>query len=451
MATNIASLNINLFARTDTMLAGLRRAQSGIKSFGASVRAIGAGVSLAVGLIGGPLAGLAGGAGVVALTRDALKAGDQLGKTADQIGIATERLAQLEFAAGLAGVESTDLAKGLARLARSSAQAAQGLSEPKRAFEQLGLDAAAIASLPVDEQLIRVAAALQRVDNVSQRIDIVQSLFGRGGVPLLSLLAQGEEKLRAQAQEATNLGLAIRRVDAASFEEANDAVSKIGSALRGVGNEVATQFAPLIEFAADNVTSSIADLRPVLGYVSRVAGDVTQDLFVGFSLVASVIANLGDILDLVGTKFVEVGSRASSFLASGAAGLARAAGRNTLATALNAFSQVTDLSAQATSAKASEQLNSLFKSIGTDVDAMRALFEQARATSPVAPGASGAFDLNDDENTQAVRENTAALERVERRIDDLGLSNASLANLQRDVRELAFAARTLNPTGRRSP
>lgn len=442
MATNIASLNINLFTRIDAMTAGLRRAQSQIASFGSRVRTISAGVGAAAKRLAAPLAAIGGSASLVALTRGSLNAGDALGKMADQLGVSTEALAAMQFSAGLAGVDSNDLAKSMARLARSSAQAAQGLSEPRRAFDQLGLNAAEIASLPVDQQLLKVAAALSKIENTSQRIDIVQSLFGRGGVSLLSLLSQGEDALRAQAREAENLGLTISRLDAAKFEEANDAVSKIGSAFRGVGNELARAFGPLLEFAANNTTEAVAAMRPVIASIADVVKDVVRGVLLAAALVDGVLQNIGKGIDALAVKFTRVGNAGVGFLARSGAGIASAFGFNTAASGLRAFGQVSDLNGGALAAKDRRVSQDFLRGVAASIDGMRQILDDAFRTS--VPGvANGVFDLDDD-LPDALDRNTRATESLDRTLQEIQVRGASMPELLRNLREIGFATQQLS-------
>ena len=244
-------LQITAHDKTAAAFNSLNKKLGGLnKSIGASVTKI-AKIGAAFGA-----AGIAAG---VALTKASMASVDALAKTSDRLGIATEKLAGLQHAASLAGVENKTLEKSLQNLAVGVSDAADGSGVAKDALIELGLSAGVLEKLPLDQQLNVVADAMQGVTNQADKVRIATELFGARGVSVLNMIGGGSENLTKMAAEADHLGIAINRVDAAKIELANDAVAQAKAVFTGLGNQLATSFSPLIMAVADNFRQAALD------------------------------------------------------------------------------------------------------------------------------------------------------------------------------------------------
>ena len=244
-------LQITAHDKTAAAFNSLNKKLGGLnKSIGASVTKI-AKIGAAFGA-----AGIAAG---VALTKASMASVDALAKTSDRLGIATEKLAGLQHAASLAGVENKTLEKSLQNLAVGVSDAADGSGVAKDALIELGLSAGVLEKLPLDQQMLQVADAMQGVTTQADKVRIATELFGARGVSVLNMIGEGSENLTKMAEEADHLGIAINRVDAAKIELANDAVAQAKAVFTGLGNQLATSFSPLIMTVADNFRQAALD------------------------------------------------------------------------------------------------------------------------------------------------------------------------------------------------
>ena len=249
----ISPVNIPITAHDKTAAAFKsvsKRLSSLNKSIGASVTR--------VAKIGTAFAA-AGVASSVALTKASMVSIDALAKTSDRLGIATESLAGLQHAASLAGVENKTLEKSLQNLAVGVSDAADGTGVAKDALIELGLSAGVLEKLPLDQQMLQVADAMQGVTNQTDKVRIATELYGARGVSVLNMIGGGSENLTKMAEEADHLGIAINRVDAAKIELANDAVTRAKGVFTGLGNQLGAAFSPLIMTVADNFRQAALD------------------------------------------------------------------------------------------------------------------------------------------------------------------------------------------------
>ena len=211
-------------ATYNTVLTAKDKTAAAFKSVGNSAAA----ATVKIAKIGAAFA-TAGVAAGIALTKMSMDNVDALAKVSDRLGIATQSLAGLQHAANLAGIENKTLEKSLQNLAVGVSDAAVGTGVAKDALIQLGLSAALLEKMPVDQQMLKVADAMQGVELQADKVRLATELFGARGVSVLNMIGEGSQNLVEMAKEADHLGIAINRVDAAKIELAND----VGGDVRG--------------------------------------------------------------------------------------------------------------------------------------------------------------------------------------------------------------------------
>src|SRR3990172_3536316 len=121
------------------------------------------------------------------LVRDTAEAADRFNKTAQSIGIASEALQQLTFAANLSNVESGELEVGLIKLARCANDAAQGSDAAKKTFRDLRVQwrGAGGELRPVDALLGDLADRFAAMPDGTRKTATAIGLFGRSGAQVI--------------------------------------------------------------------------------------------------------------------------------------------------------------------------------------------------------------------------------------------------------------------------
>jgi len=261
---------VKISANPAEFVRGMKTARSSLKGFGSSV------VSVRNAVIG-----LAGAGGFGLLVKSSLDSVDALAKTSDKLGIATEKLAGLRYAAELTGVSTNTMDMALQRMTRRLAEAAQGGGEAKAAIEQLGLDAQKLAAQSPDKSFREIATAMESVDQQSEKVRLAFKFFDSEGVALVNTLALGSKGLNDAAKEAEQFGISISRVDAAKIEKANDALAKVTLVSKGLSQQIAIGLSPHLESAAD----SFINMGKSAGGLDIIINDTvteSKNLFVSF-------------------------------------------------------------------------------------------------------------------------------------------------------------------------
>lgn len=128
-----------------------------------------------------------------------------------KIGISTEELSTLAFAAELADVSLDQLQTGLVRLSKNAADMANGTGEAKDAFKALGLEVVNSAgTLKTNDELLKeIATKFAGLEDGADKTALAVKLFGKSGaelVPMLNAGAAGIEELQSRARQ---LGLEL--------------------------------------------------------------------------------------------------------------------------------------------------------------------------------------------------------------------------------------------------
>jgi hypothetical protein len=183
------------------------------------------------------------------LVKQSLNATDTLAKTATKIGTTTEALSRLRYAAGLASVETRTVDMAMQRFTRRLSEAANNTGEAKSALRELGIDARALQKIPLDEQMYVLADAFQNLSSGTDDVRLGFKLFDSEGLAFINVLKTGSAGLREMFNEAEMLGAVMSGGAAKGVERASDALTRMGTLIRGLVSQFVAALAPAIETA----------------------------------------------------------------------------------------------------------------------------------------------------------------------------------------------------------
>ena len=245
----IGALRVNLGLDTAQFNAGLKASQASLAKFGKTV---------AVGFAAVATAAAAAGAAMGVAVKGAIDTADALSKSAQKIGVTTEALSRLKYAADFSDVSLEQLTGGLGRLSKTMLDVAGGSKGPAAtAFKALGIAVTDAAGnlRNSDAVFADIAARFAQMEDGSTKTALAISLFGKSGAELIPLLNSGADGLAAMAAESDKLGLTISTTTGKAAEKFNDTLTKIGSILGGVVNKVMEAALPALQSLADTLAS----------------------------------------------------------------------------------------------------------------------------------------------------------------------------------------------------
>lgn len=212
--------------------------------------------------VAGAVAALAAATGAAALAfkefvAPSFEALDVLGDLSNRLGVSTDKLAALQHAAKMSGIEQDSLTQATGKFLNTLSDAANGTKSAAAGFTALGLKASDLKNLALDDQFVAVARAFENIKNPADRIRIAMDLFGKSGAQMLQLLNGGATELIATLEDAHALGIAPSNEEVARIQRANDALDRMSAAWTGIANTVAIEVAPAVEDVANTITSKM--------------------------------------------------------------------------------------------------------------------------------------------------------------------------------------------------
>ncbi len=249
MAT-VGRLNAILSLSTARFETGVKRAKQLLGSLGGGIMS----VLKRIFSLGGALVGVAGVGGLGLLYKRTADNIDATAKLAVSLGLTTEALVGLQYAANISGVSAAELETAFRRMEKTIGDAKVGLSTAVRALEALGLTAKELDALAPDEQFRLIAERLKGVATQSEKARIAQDLFGRSGMTLIPLLNEGADGMAALAEVAKRMGLVFDAEAAAKVEMANDAMTNLNKTITGGVQQAVIQLAPYVEVLVKKIT-----------------------------------------------------------------------------------------------------------------------------------------------------------------------------------------------------
>jgi hypothetical protein len=193
------------------------------------------------------LAGIGVVAGLSALTKQAIDAGDALDELQQRTGIAVEYLSKLQYAANISGVSTEQLGKGLVTLNQELASAAAGNKESVAKFERLGIsirdaDGRVRGALPVFRD---IADAIADLPAGAQQTNAAIDLFGtKVGKDMVLALNGGTEALDAYGTELEQLGGVMSGEMAKAAGQLNENLDKLKKVGGAAGISIANGLLP---------------------------------------------------------------------------------------------------------------------------------------------------------------------------------------------------------------
>lgn len=240
-------------------------------------------------------------AGTALFVKSAIDQADAANILAGKLGITTEALTKLQYAAKISDVSQQALEGGLKKLTVTLTNAQDPASKAAQYLSALGLSARELIALPADQQLGRIGDALNNVENQSQRAAIAQKIFGKAGMDLLPVLAEGSAGIRSLGEEAGRLGVVISGDLAARAGLFNDNLDRLKSAASGLGLAVADELlGPM-----NDLSEQLIELSQQKSTAEGIAAFITG-IGTAITTTAQVIAATGSAFTFLGEELASI-------------------------------------------------------------------------------------------------------------------------------------------------
>ncbi|WP_422459121.1 hypothetical protein [Endozoicomonas sp. ALB115] len=300
----------------------------GVSAMGGSAGLAG-GLGLAATGIGavGLAAGAVGTAGFAATVRMAENL-DVIGKRADQLGVTTKALQELQYAADRTGMGGDEMIDALQDQAEKISEAAMlGTGEAVDVLAALNLNAGELNKLSPDQQIMKIADAMKQVQNQNDKQQLAIKLWGGSAAKMVNTIKGGSEALQALRNDADIIPDHVIR-NSETF----------GDALLDIKNTIGAVFAMVMGPALPWLTKRMEELRgwikanqgsieafsngagQLFSVLFRIGGLIYKTIAPGFKLlwtiISPVIEALGIMVEMMVTAAEKVVEFRDGFLGS---------------------------------------------------------------------------------------------------------------------------------------
>lgn len=239
----VARINIAVAADMSKFTSGMKEAESALdrlKGWATSTQAAWAAAGAAM--------AASAAVGVGAWVQKSFEMIDANSKMANSFGLTLADLTGFQHAANLSGVAADELKIALQAMVKQL---------------KPGEDAGAAFRRYADE----IAGITDPVERAQRAMEV----FGKQGAKMVNVLANGSAGLQAAAAEAQAFGLIVSEDAATAIQQANDNMSRMGTALEGVRNQIAAAAAPAVASFTDQLVQFSKDLE-----LAKRAADLTS-------------------------------------------------------------------------------------------------------------------------------------------------------------------------------
>jgi hypothetical protein len=197
--------------------------------------------------LGGMMA-VAAATGFAMMIKSAINTADNMSKTAQKIGISTEALSTLSYAADISGTSMETLQKGLQKLSKGVLDASMGMGDARDALAALDIEIAdSNGNLKNSEQILKeVADKFVSLNDGTAKTAIAMKLFGRSGAELIPMLNQGSIGINALQDAARELGIEIDTKTGQAAERFNDQLLELKTAGKGLTYGIMNDMLPAL-------------------------------------------------------------------------------------------------------------------------------------------------------------------------------------------------------------
>lgn len=248
--------------------------------------------------------------GAVTALLDTMAEIDAVEKFAARIGVASDQLRILNFAAEQTGAGAETMQMALQRMTRRISEAANGTGEAVKALIELNLSAEELSRLAPDKQFGAIADAMANVENKSDKVRLSMKLFDSEGVALVNTLAVGTAGLNAFGAEAEQTGMLIGNLGK-RIEDANDAMNRMRRAWGGIMQQIAVVAAPILQGLAVQVTALTTGMGELLGLKSTATA---KSFAAEVGAATDAMKPLAEEVDKVTTKTLTAAERAQEII-----------------------------------------------------------------------------------------------------------------------------------------
>ena len=233
MAASAGTVTLNLDANSVKMIRELQKAQRQTKRSAGKMRSDMARAFKSMAK-SAAVFGVAMAAAAAAAAKFSISMADNIGKSADALGLGIEEFQEYEFAAGRAGIATSQFTSNMTAFVKRVGEAKAGMGPLVSGLKNL--NPTLLENLKnaknQGEALRLMADAVKNADSATERAALTNAAFSRAGVTMVNMLDDGAAGLNKVAREARDLGVVMQEDLVRKAEEATDKMGDLQKVLQ---------------------------------------------------------------------------------------------------------------------------------------------------------------------------------------------------------------------------
>lgn len=229
---------------------------------------------------------------------------DALLKLANSTGDTVENLSELQAAFELAGVDADNF-RTLLRALETQARKAQtdGNDKLEQSFSRLGISIRDLQSLGPSQLFEKMAAGLESFGTAQEKSVALGEILPKQFLDSLPLLEGGLRSFQDGILRARANGATVTREQAKAAEQLNDSLTDVQQAIGGVSRALIAEFGPAATAMLQKLAKSITENKEAFIEVARVIAD---GMVKAFGLAGdAVIGLVGAIESIPGVDLID--------------------------------------------------------------------------------------------------------------------------------------------------
>lgn len=225
------------------------------------------------------------GEGLAEIVTKTVETAGALNDTSIALGVTTDAIQELGYAAKLNGSSVEGMSDGIRKLSINMAAAASGSEEAAQTFRKLGVQITEGGKLRAADAVIGdIAEKFKAMPDGARKVAAAVSLFGKSGASLIPTLSEGRDGLAALRQEARDLGFVLDTSTIKAGDELGDSWDRLKAAADGLRYSIG---GPLLEGIRESVDATIAWVKANRALLAQRLQGLIKGLASGFKVLAS--------------------------------------------------------------------------------------------------------------------------------------------------------------------
>ena len=228
------------------------------------------------------------GEGLTEIITKTVETAGALNDTSVALGVTTDAIQELGYAAKLNGSSVEGMSDGLRKLSINMAAAASGSEEAAQTFRKLGVQITANGKLrEADEVFGDLAEKFKAMPDGARKVATAVALFGKSGAALIPTLQAGRDGLAELRQEARELGIVLDKDTIAAGDDLGDTWDKLKAAADGLRYSIG---GPLLKSLKDSAEETLGWVKANRALIAQRLRSVLEGLAAAIKTIASGLA-----------------------------------------------------------------------------------------------------------------------------------------------------------------